>query len=545
MIAVLCYPPFMDHPDHPMLFSADELPTRRDEAWELPDTGRIPRSEEGLGVAASLQMELSAKCMRFIAALRDVGVNPALSFRQSLYGHITLLSTNLQLLIAGAVGPDEAPKVVAETRRAWERMNELREGLFASLPSGPARAVLEREAELADIPLEELDDGTEDDEDVDSGYEDAWWIDEILGRRLEQTLRENHEKRSLPPSLRLRALLNALPVEWLDAICESVDIRHHRLRKEREKALVSVLTDPDGLEEVLYQLAPDEIDALRFLLEHDGMSKATLLIRRFGDDSEDSHFWSENPPASVLGQLRVRGLVFVGRMVHGKQNCRSAAIPVELRQPITAALEDLGPGEMAPDAEVRSAHRTVAAWCEGAFPTSDEPAFIDEDRELAVDIVLGVAELMAVHQEELPHQWTASALMECLTEDAPRKISADDEWFDAVPDAMCALLEHAADAGELEQGRELAKLVASQAHEIRRAASDPARWGMAKTVLMAAQAEGVDPMDSQQMEGFIERWNQRATPPPTPPEPRRTTKIGRNQPCPCGSGKKYKRCCGR
>jgi uncharacterized protein len=28
-------------------------------------------------------------------------------------------------------------------------------------------------------------------------------------------------------------------------------------------------------------------------------------------------------------------------------------------------------------------------------------------------------------------------------------------------------------------------------------------------------------------------------------EPRRSTpKVGRNDPCPCGSGKKYKRCCG-
>ena len=24
-----------------------------------------------------------------------------------------------------------------------------------------------------------------------------------------------------------------------------------------------------------------------------------------------------------------------------------------------------------------------------------------------------------------------------------------------------------------------------------------------------------------------------------------TFKIGRNEPCPCGSGKKYKKCCGR
>ena len=25
--------------------------------------------------------------------------------------------------------------------------------------------------------------------------------------------------------------------------------------------------------------------------------------------------------------------------------------------------------------------------------------------------------------------------------------------------------------------------------------------------------------------------------------PRRVSKIGRNEPCPCGSGKKYKKCC--
>ncbi|BAI73142.1 hypothetical protein AZL_025040 [Azospirillum sp. B510] len=28
-------------------------------------------------------------------------------------------------------------------------------------------------------------------------------------------------------------------------------------------------------------------------------------------------------------------------------------------------------------------------------------------------------------------------------------------------------------------------------------------------------------------------------------EPRRVVKVGRNEPCPCGSGKKYKACCGR
>jgi preprotein translocase subunit SecA len=36
-----------------------------------------------------------------------------------------------------------------------------------------------------------------------------------------------------------------------------------------------------------------------------------------------------------------------------------------------------------------------------------------------------------------------------------------------------------------------------------------------------------------------------AAPPPPKAQPvRRGRKVGRNEPCPCGSGKKYKKCCG-
>lgn len=31
---------------------------------------------------------------------------------------------------------------------------------------------------------------------------------------------------------------------------------------------------------------------------------------------------------------------------------------------------------------------------------------------------------------------------------------------------------------------------------------------------------------------------------PAPPSPMQSIKVGRNDPCPCGSGKKYKKCCG-
>ena len=45
---------------------------------------------------------------------------------------------------------------------------------------------------------------------------------------------------------------------------------------------------------------------------------------------------------------------------------------------------------------------------------------------------------------------------------------------------------------------------------------------------------------------FVETESAASTQPKTAQSPRKTTpKVGRNEPCPCGSGKKYKKCCGR
>ena len=47
---------------------------------------------------------------------------------------------------------------------------------------------------------------------------------------------------------------------------------------------------------------------------------------------------------------------------------------------------------------------------------------------------------------------------------------------------------------------------------------------------MGGQSQGVRPV---------------ALPPPATPFVRGTRKVGRNEPCPCGSGKKFKQCHGK
>ena len=48
---------------------------------------------------------------------------------------------------------------------------------------------------------------------------------------------------------------------------------------------------------------------------------------------------------------------------------------------------------------------------------------------------------------------------------------------------------------------------------------------------------GVEPDKPEDISDLV-----RILEPPTPLQ--KAAKVGRNEPCPCGSGKKYKRCCG-
>ena len=57
-----------------------------------------------------------------------------------------------------------------------------------------------------------------------------------------------------------------------------------------------------------------------------------------------------------------------------------------------------------------------------------------------------------------------------------------------------------------------------------------------------ASGEEVSPVRSEQLSRQVQAPSASFAPPPT--VRRSASKVGRNQPCPCGSGKKYKHCCG-
>jgi len=143
----------------------------------------------------------------------------------------------------------------------------------------------------------------------------------------------------------------------------------------------------------------------------------------------------------------------------------------------------------------------------------------------------------------------------------PRKISAEREYFERFPDLLTAFLRFLHTEGRLESPERFFALADEARKELPRLADDPANWGMAKSFFMRGKAAGFDVETEEGFQAWAAAANQVLNAKPLPrlncfdeageewdrqdPIVRRQPRVGRNDPCPCGSGRKYKKCCGR
>ena len=169
----------------------------------------------------------------------------------------------------------------------------------------------------------------------------------------------------------------------------------------------------------------------------------------------------------------------------------------------------------------------------------------------------------------LDYAWTyESAAVEELNERVleevlfsifPRKVAAGENLFKNVAPITAAFLIWLEKQGILPNGRKLAAKVVGWSEQIVSNGMNPKFWGMGKSFSMQAKVDGVDISDKNSLDRYIAKYNARNLVRHNldrkdefdpdiyePPIPIVTTgsKTGRNEPCPCGSGKKYKKCCG-
>jgi hypothetical protein len=213
-------------------------------------------------------------------------------------------------------------------------------------------------------------------------------------------------------------------------------------------------------------------------------------------------------------------------------------------------------------AEMRAIHKQVGGWFDAFVGSPQYKRLTEVQKDKAPGIVRFFTEYSFRYIGAAPEQWNRDVLTECCVEILPRKMSAELAFFQAVAPVLSAFFDFVADKGSLSKAHELSTTVAELNEDIVAASRDERSWGPAKAFIMAAENDGVNTCDQQALHQYMVEYNLRqiarleaqqaiSTPPPpsqaAPPTPVRQAqpKPGRNDPCPCGSGKKYKKCCGR
>jgi hypothetical protein len=205
----------------------------------------------------------------------------------------------------------------------------------------------------------------------------------------------------------------------------------------------------------------------------------------------------------------------------------------------------------------------ASAWYDTFTASARFAGLSEEQKQRTWDVISFFTEYSAEQIGLGPEEWTPGSVTECCLEVLPRKVSAEADFFEVVAPVLSAFFYYLDDQGLLKRAKALAETVAPLGPRILAAGRDPDLWGPAKTFAMGALRAGVDVGDEAALQAYMLEYNERmvpkslaassqpANPPPEsqtwqPPAPTRRIgpKVGRNDPCPCGSGKKYKKCCG-
>ena len=159
----------------------------------------------------------------------------------------------------------------------------------------------------------------------------------------------------------------------------------------------------------------------------------------------------------------------------------------------------------------------------------------------------------------------ADSLRRFIKETVPRSACVKAAELDQQLEALESFFPFLQDTGRIGDATALQKVVKRERGEAVEAAGDPVRWDVYKLLYMRGTEAGHDMDDPEQVTKFVETLGDGSAdsqeleaslraaaqeeeryelPHGLEPIRRESPKVGRNDPCPCGSGQKYKKCCG-
>jgi hypothetical protein len=159
---------------------------------------------------------------------------------------------------------------------------------------------------------------------------------------------------------------------------------------------------------------------------------------------------------------------------------------------------------------------------------------------------------------ETVDEMTPGSVTEFVFDYVPRKVSTDADSAASIIGELSAFWKYLDRVYKLPAAKAIVEWLETDGlvAELEANLSDSSNFGMAKSFFMLGKNAGYDMTSQAGMAKFTAAYNRllsspRASAAPLSSAPlsaapaAKSQRVGRNAPCPCGSGKKFKKCCGR
>lgn len=162
--------------------------------------------------------------------------------------------------------------------------------------------------------------------------------------------------------------------------------------------------------------------------------------------------------------------------------------------------------------------------------------------------VQAYADFMLSYHKKMPQDWNKRDTINVIGELFPMKLRMDEDFIYAFARVLAQFLHFLGEKQLLQNTEELVAGVLAGDEQLFLKTTSLEEKDEMDAILQYAASLGVDLTDEAQVDAFLIDFLQ-ANPnvlngASSSKQPIRHEKIGRNDPCPCGSGKKYKKCCG-
>ncbi len=215
------------------------------------------------------------------------------------------------------------------------------------------------------------------------------------------------------------------------------------------------------------------------------------------------------------------------------------------------------------DDESNEVIEIIEKWLEEFIDTKYFLEIDDKYKDACEDIIFSFADFMYGYTGLKPEKWNISGLEEICLDVMPRKVMADEQYFESIAPSLTAFFSFMEEKKLNKNSSKLAKRVKDIGNDIVKASKKSSNWGIGKQILGQALDKGIDLSDKSKLTKFLnsmmgkplpklededdeeEETLEIERPDNIIPFVRKAEKVGRNDPCTCGSGKKYKKCCGK